>query len=236
MKKIFLSFLLLTGFQTMAQSAAEIINKFTAASNYKDGFTDFQISKTFKSNSNTDYTETVAIIAKDNKYWKKKSILERDFFYVLNGNAGWIKIPMGSRDKTPTYTIKDLNEKEKNDLQNEITDGYYPFVNFEAKSYKLTEEATADNSGTEALMKFSIERANIKRTYYFSKESGLLKKEIMVQNGITYTTDYNAWNETKSGVKFPSEADYFNTKDNKRTKVSYSLDTENIGKGISFVK
>ena len=99
-----------------AQTAAEVVNKFLEAAGGEEKISaikTFQYKRAYKANAATDFNEEVTIASSENKFSRKKSILDRDFYYVLNGNAGWLKIPMGSRDKAPSYTTKDLNEKRK---------------------------------------------------------------------------------------------------------------------------
>lgn len=226
-------------FITNAQTASDVINKFLVAAGGEDNVAaiqTFQYKRAYKANAATDYTEEVTIASNENKFSRKKSILDRDFYYVLNGNAGWLKIPMGSRDKAPTYTTKDLNDKEKADLMLEVKDGLMPFYKFESKGYKLTspvEDATIDGKTTSKLV---IEKTGIKREYYFDKTTGLLSREVWIINGVTHTLDHDKYEDTKLGVKLPIESIYINTKDKKSTAVSTEWILENPTKGVSFIK
>jgi putative salt-induced outer membrane protein len=222
-----------------AQTAAEVVDKFLSAAGGEDKISAikaFQYKRSYKANAATDYNEEVTIASGENKFSRKKSILERDFYYVLNGNAGWLKIPMGSRDKAPTYTTKDLNEKEKGDLMLEVIDGLMPFYNYEAKGYKLVggaQDATIDGK---LISKLTIEKTGIKREYYFDKSNGLLVREIWIVNGITHTLDHKKYIETKLGVKVPVESNYINTKDKRNTAVATEWILENPTQGVSFIK
>jgi putative salt-induced outer membrane protein len=226
-------------FLSNAQTATDVISNFLAAAGGEDNIASiqtFQYKRAYKANAATDYTEEVTIASNENKFSRKKSILDRDFYYVLNGNVGWLKIPMGSRDKAPTYTTKDLNDKEKADLMLEVKDGLMPFYKFESKGYKLTspiEDATIDGKITS---KLAIEKAGVKREYYFDKASGLLVREIWLVNGITHTLDHKKYEDTKLGVKLPVESGYFNTKDKKNTAVTTEWILENPTQGVSFIK
>jgi hypothetical protein len=224
---------------TEAQTAAEVVNKFLEAAGGEDKISvikTFQYKRSYKANAATDYDEEVTIASGENKFSRKKSILDRDFYYVLNGNAGWLKIPMGSRDKAPSYTTKDLNEKEKGDLMLEVKDGLMPFYNFEAKGYKLQEGATDANIDGKSTSKLTIEKTGIKREYYFDKSNGLLVRETWIVNGITHTLDHKKYDDTKLGVKLPVESSYFNTKDKKVTAVTTEWILENPTQGVSFIK
>ena len=222
-----------------AQTANEVINKFLAAAGGEDKISvinTFQYKRAYKANAATDYDEEVTIASGENKFSRKKSILERDFYYVLNGNSGWLKIPMGSRDKAPTYTTKDLNDKEKAELMLEVKDGLMPFYNFELKGYRLVgaiEDIMVDGKATS---KLTIEKTGIKREYFFDKATGLLLREIWIVNGITHTLDHKKYEETKLGVKLPIASSYFNTKDKKTTAVTTEWILENPTQGVSFIK
>lgn len=224
---------------TEAQTAAEVVNKFLEAAGGEDKISaikTFQYKRSYKANAATDYDEEVTIASGENKFSRKKSILDRDFYYVLNGNSGWLKIPMGSRDKAPSYTTKDLNEKEKGDLMLEVKDGLMPFYNFEAKGYKLQEGATDFNIDGKSTSKLTIEKTGIKREYYFDKSNGLLVRETWIVNGITHTLDHKKYADTKLGVKLPVESNYINTKDKKNTVVVTEWILENPTQGVSFIK
>ncbi len=222
-----------------AQTATEVVDKFLIAAGGEDKISaikTFQYKRGYKANAATDYDEEVTIASGENKFSRKKSILDRDFYYVLNGSSGWLKIPMGSRDKAPTYTTKDLNDKEKADLMLEVKDGLMPFYNFESKGYKQVgsvEDVTIDGK---AASKLTIEKAGIRREYYFDRTNGLLVREIWVVNGITHTLDHKKYEDSKLGVKLPVESSYFNTKDKKNTAVTTEWILENPTQGVSFIK
>lgn len=222
-----------------AQTAAEVINKFLEAAGGEEKISaikTFQYKRAYKANAATDFNEEVTIASGENKFSRKKSILDRDFYYVLNGNAGWLKIPMGSRDKAPSYTTKDLNEKEKGDLMLEVKDGLMPFYNFEAKGYKLLEAVTDATIDGKVTSKLTIEKTGIKREYYFDKSNGMLVREIWIINGVTHTLDHKKYIDTNLGVKLPIESTYINTKDKKPTEVTTEWILDNPTQGVSFIK
>jgi hypothetical protein len=213
MKTKILLISLFTSTFTFAQSIQETINQYLKASNLEtktESINTFQVSRNYKSNTNTDYTEQISVDGIKSQYHKKKSILDRDFFYVLNGNTGFIKIPMGSRDKNPTFTTKDFSEKERVDYQSEVKDGLLPF-------YEL-----------------SLDKPNIKRVFYFDPATGLVKKEVWIQSGITHSflnTKYSNGEYT-----LPAEATYTNSKDNRAIKVTSVYSFTDPMKGLSFTK
>lgn len=210
-------------FKVSAQTSTEVIEKYLEVTNTKSALPslkNFTYQKTYKANASTDFTEEVSVISSENKLSRKKSILERDFFYILNDNAGWIKIPMGSRDKAPNYTVKDLNAKERSDLADEIKDGLLPFVNFEEKGYQQVGEVSSVKIDEVDCYKITISRGDTKIDYFFDSTTGLLKREILTEGSIIHTSDITKFATAKNGVIYPSEAIYSNTKDKRRTIVT----------------
>jgi hypothetical protein len=224
---------------TQAQSSKEIIEKYLEVTNTKDNLEimkNFTYKKKYVANAATDFEEEVSVIENGTRLSRKKSILDRDFFYVLNGSQGWIRIPMGSRDKAPNYTVKDLNAKERDELRNEVMDGLLPFVNFEAKGYKQVGTVrSALINGTDCFI-FNIEKGDIKREYAFDKSSGFLKREIFINKGITHTTDHTKYGKTKNDIQYPIESNYENSKDKKKTKVTSEWILETLPAANLFVK
>ncbi len=220
-----------------AQNADEVIEKYLEATNMKGKIQDieaFQFTRQYKSTTTTEYSETIAIQSKDSKYYKKKSILDRDFYYILNGNAGFIKIPVGSRDKTANFTVKDFNDKEKGDYQNEVKDGLLPFVDAAGKGYTVT--AASETVDGQTYNKISLDRAGLKRIYLFDKSTGLLSKESWTVAGVTHTFTHLTYKEVSNGISLPVDSQYINTKDNKVIRVGTTWELENPAKGVSYTK
>src|SRR5690606_24670986 len=89
-----------------AQTADEVVDKYLDATEAKgklEAITTFKYSRSYVANANTDYDEEVVVVGDKGQLSRKKSLLKRDFFYVLNGNEGWVKVPMGSANKKITY-------------------------------------------------------------------------------------------------------------------------------------
>lgn len=237
MKKKILSLIsLLFATSAFAQSPQEIVNNYLDATGGKEkyNFETYQYKRSYTANAATDFSELVTVGGSE-KFSKVKSIMDRDFYYVLNESAGWIKIPMGSRDKAPTYSVKDLNTKEKDDLKQEGIDGLWPFVDFEKKGYKVTGNVSTSTIDGTACSGIVLEKGSKKREYYFDKSTGLLKREILTEAGITHTYDIQKYGVVL-GLKYPSEASYINTKDKKKTQVMTTLKLENPLQGVSFIK
>jgi hypothetical protein len=236
MRLLIFAFLTMLSFKINAQTAEDIVAKYLDAVHLKgkiESLDAFQFSRLYKSNASTEYTETIAVQVKEMKYYKKKSILDRDFYYIFNSNAGFIKIPVGSRDKTSNFTVKDFNEKEKTDYQTEIKDGLLAFFNAEQKGYALS--VSSESIDAESYNKISLEKTGIKRAFLFDKSTGLLKRESWTLGGITHTFTHNDYKET-DGILLPVDSQYINTKDNKIIKVSTTWELNNPTKGVSFAR
>lgn len=222
-----------------AQTSDEVVDKYLEAVSGKTIINDvksYTYTKSYKANASTDYDEEVNIIVADKKLSRKKSILERDFFYVLNGGNGWIKIPMGSRDKAPNYMSKDLNSKEVGELVDEITDGLAPFVNFTGKGYKQVGSVTSEKVDGQDCSVFTIEKGGLKKTFAFNKSTGLLVSEEWTVSGVNHSLIHKEYSKTEFGLKYPSESVYYNTKDKKSTKVSTLLVVNTGIEASMFVK
>lgn len=235
--KIFL--LALVPFLSEAQSADAVIDKYLEATEGKGKIEEvntFKYNRSYVANATTDYDEEVVVVGDKNQLSRKKTLLKRDFYYVLNGNQGWIKIPMGSPDKKVTYSTKDLSGKEVTELSLEAKDGVLPFVNYEEKGYKLTAPVSAATVEGKTTSKLAIEKNGIKREYYFDNATGLIIREVLVENGIIHTMDYTRYDTTPIGVKLPVAYTYINTKDKRKTNVTTKWTFDKATEGIAFTK
>jgi hypothetical protein len=226
-------------FLSMAQTADELVKKYleaTGGAGKIENITSYKYNRSYVANALTDYDEELVVVGEKNQLSRKKTLQKRDFYYVLNDNKGWIKIPMGSLDKKPTYTNKDLSAKEVAELSVEAKDGVLPFVNFEEKGYKLTSPVAAATVEGKATTKLAIEKAGIKREYYFDNATGLIAREVLIDNGITHTFDHTKYEETPIGVKLPVSSSYINSKEKRQTNVSTKWIFERPAEGVAFTK
>lgn len=222
-----------------AQTADEVVAKYLEATEAKgkvENIQTFKYTRSYVANANTDYDEEVVVVGEKGQLSRKKTLLKRDFFYVLNGNEGWVKVPMGSPNKKVTYNTINLTAKELTELTAESKDGVLPFVNFEAKGYKLSAPVAAATVDGKATTKLAIEKAGFKREYYFDAGTGLLVREVLIENGITHTMDINKYDATSLGAKLPSAFTYINTKDKRKTNVTTKWIFENPTQGVAFTK
>lgn len=235
--KIFL--LALVPFLSQAQDANAVIEKYLEATGGKDKIEDvttFKYNRSYVANATTDYDEEVVVVGAKNQLSRKKTLLKRDFYYILNGNEGWIKIPMGSPDKKATYSTKDLSDKELSELSLEAKDGVLPFVNYDKKGYKLTAPVSAATVEGKATTRLAIEKDGLKREYYFDNATGLVVREVLIENGITHTMDYTRYDTTPIGVKLPVAYTYINTKDKRKTNVTTKWTFDKPAEGVAFTK
>ena len=230
--------LALLPFFSFSQNADEVIGKYLKATNSEkvDDINAFKYNRSYVANANTDYDEEVVVVVDKNQLSRKKTLLKRDFYYVLNGNQGWVKIPMGSLDKKTTYSVKDLSAKEIDELSTEASDGILPFLNFEKKGYKQVGDISTSTINGKAVLKLTIEKKDISRVYYFDKDTGLVVREEWTENGITHTMDYQKYEETKMGIKLPVSSTYIDSKAKKSNKVTTEWVFDNPTKGVEFVK
>lgn len=226
-------------FLSIAQTADEVVEKYLEATDGAgkiENVTSFKLNRSYVANALTDYDEELVIVGEKNQLSRKKTLQKRDFFYVLNGNQGWIKIPMGSLDKKPTYSNKDLSAKEVAELSVEAKDGVLPFVNFEEKGYKLTSPVAAATVDGKATTKLTIEKTGIKREFYFDNATGLVTREVWTENGITHTLDHTKYDVTTLGVKLPVNSSYVNSKEKRKTNVTTKWTFANPAEGVAFTK
>lgn len=226
-------------FFSNAQTADDVVEKYleaTGGTGKIESVTSFKLNRSYVANALTDYDEELVIVGDKNQLSRKKTLQKRDFFYVLNGNQGWIKIPMGSPDKKPTYSTKDLNTKEVAELSVEAKDGVLPFVDFEEKGYKLSSPVSAATVEGKATTKLAIEKGDIKREFYFDNATGLVTREVWIENGITHTLDHTKYDTTPIGVKLPVSSSYINSKEKRKTAVTSKWTFANPTDGVAFTK
>lgn len=218
---IFVAFLAMTTF-AQAQTVDGIVAKYLEATGGLDkweGIDSYVVKHSYKANAATDFDEEVNVNVKSKQLSRKKTILQRDFFYVVDGKNGWLKIPMGSRDKAVTYTTKDLSEKEAAELSDEIKTGLLPFVNYAEKGFtaNYAGEKVVEGKKTDQI---NLVRNGLKLEYYFDKETGLLNREVSTEDGVTTTIDHITYSTSKKGIKYPSVSVLVNSKDKKKTNLT----------------
>lgn len=221
-----------------AQTADEVLNKFYEASGGKTNWEEidtYTLTRSFVANAPTDYEMEVNVSTENGKISRRKSIMKRDFFYVVDGNEGWLKIPMGSMDKNVKYSVKDLSEGEKSIMQQEVKDGVLPLLSADKKGFKSSFEGYKSYAG-KTLAKVTLTRGDDKIDYFFDKETGLIVKEVFTSPKLTETWEHTKYAETSNGIKYPSESIYLDSKANKKTTVTTSLEVNQAIDPVLFVR
>lgn len=239
MKKITtLLFAVLFSTAAMAQTADEVLNKFYEASGTKKAWSEidtYTLTRSFVANAPTDYEMEVNVSTANGEMSRRKSIMKRDFFYVVDGNEGWLKIPMGSMDKNVRYNVKDLSNGEKSSMQQEIKDGVLPLLDFDKKGFKSTFEGYKKYDD-KTLAKVTLMRGDDTIDYFFDKETGLLIKEIHTSPKLTETWEHTEYGETTNGIKYPTESIYLDSKAKRKTTVTTKLEVNQTIDPVLFIR
>lgn len=239
MKKIstlLLSVLLSTS--VIAQTADAVLEQFYEASGGQEAWSEidtYTLTRSFVANAPTDYETEVNVSIENGEMSRRKSIMKRDFFYVVDGNDGWLKIPMGGMDKNVKYAVKDLSNGEKTSMQQEIKDGILPFLDFEKKGFKSSFE-TYKKDGTKMLAKITLTRDDNSIDFFFDKETGLIAKEVYTTPKLTETWEHTKYAETSTGIKYPTESVYIDSKAKKKTIVTTTLDVNQTIDPVLFIR
>jgi putative salt-induced outer membrane protein len=237
-KTTLIAILTLTSVALSAQTAEEVLTKFYDASGGKAAWEEidtYTLTRSFVANAPTDYETQVNASIENGKISRRKSIMKRDFFYVVNGNNGWLKIPMGSMDKNVKYTVKDLSEGEKSNMQQEVKDGVLPLLSYDKKGFQLSFEGYKSYVG-KTLATVSLMRGDDKIDYFFDKETGLIVKEVYTSPKLTETWEHTKYAETSNGIKYPTESIYLDSKANKKTTVATTLDVNQVIDPVLFIR
>ncbi len=222
----------------MAQTASEVLSKFYEASGGKaawDSVETYTLTRSFVANAPTDYEMEVNVSTTTNEMSRRKSIMKRDFFYVVDGNEGWLKIPMGSMDKNVRFSIKDLSDGEKTSMQQEIKDGILPLVDFDKKGFRSSFEDYRRIDG-KMLAKITLTRGRDTIEYFFDQATGLLAREIYNTPQLTETWNHVEYGETNNGIKYPVESSYLESRGRRQTTVTTKLEVNKAIDPILFIR
>lgn len=221
MKKLLIAVLFLVNGLANAQTADDVFNKFYDATGGKalwDSVKTFKVNQSFKANASTDYDMELNVSLTEKSISKRKSIMQKDFFYVINGSEGWLKIPLGSNDKKVKYDVKELADKEKRSLQAESNDYPFSFLNYVTKGYKATYVGIEDKN-----QRVMLEGNGTKIDLFFDVESGLFVKSVETSATEVATYEHKKYAKSKYGVSYPSESTFMSSKDKKRVNVTTEM-------------
>jgi hypothetical protein len=235
-KYFIIAFLLVT--KAFAQTPEEIFEKYIEATGGKElwaGVKTYNIKQTFRANASTDYDMEVAADVEKQQISKVKTILKRDFIYTSKGSEGFLKIPMGPRDKATKFDVKDLSEKEKTAMQNELSEFLVPFLNHDKRGCKVTANG-AEKEGDKNLNKVTIACKSANYELWFDEVSGLVDKERVTIDKEIFSIDILKYVKSEYGISYPSEATQVSNIDKRNTKVNTTMTFNGELEAALFVK
>lgn len=189
-----------------------------------DSVQNFSWNRSYRANAPTDFDEEVVVSMQDAAISRKKTLMQRDFFYVVNKSSGWLKIPTGSRDKIPTFSVKDLSIKERTAMQMEVLDGLWAFIDYSKKGYtaQVVGNVLIGSSSTWHLL---LTKEGIKRSYFFDSVTNLLVREIEETTEETITWDFKTFGKTTTGLLYPNTGTRTSSRDKRVVPVTSTLRT-----------
>lgn len=211
----------LTTFSLAAQTPDEVFNKYYEATGGKklwDGIKTYTLKQSYKANATTDFDQEVSVSFDEQAISKVKTLMKKDFIYVVKGQDGWLKIPMGSRDKATKFDIKNLSDKEKTSIQSELRESIIPFWEYSKRGY------SAKNAGKDGKnIKIELANQNTKYELFFDAESGLLTKQILTEGKEITTIEHQKYTKSVYGINYASESTSVNNTDKKNNKVTTTI-------------
>lgn len=213
--------------QTATMTVDTIFDKFYQATGGKalwDGIQTYSIKQAYRAGTANDYDLAIQGSLPQQAMSKTRTIMKRDFIYGIKGNDGWVKIPIGSRDKVSQFQTSDLSEKERENMRRELVDLLAPFSNYSQKGYIATVVGTEQVNGKPA-QQVEMEGKGVKYNLYFDVETGLLVREkLTLPTREVQTRDHAQYAKSAYGISYPSETTYVSSIDKKPVKVTTTVD------------
>ncbi|WP_428666765.1 hypothetical protein [Runella sp.] len=213
--------------QTAAVTVDAIFDKYYQATGGKalwDGVQTYTIKQAYRAGTANDYDLTVQSSLPQQAMSKTRTIMKRDFIYGIKGTDGWIKIPIGSRDKVTQFQTSDMSEKERETMRRELVDLVAPFDDYTQKGYIATVVGTEQINGKPA-NQVEMEGKGVKYNLYFDAESGLLVREkLTLATKEVQTRDHTQYAKSAYGISYPSESTFVSSIDKKPVKVTTTID------------
>lgn len=213
--------------QTAAMTVDAIFDKYYQATGGKalwDGVQTYTIKQAYRAGTANDYDLTVQSSLPQQAMSKTRTIMKRDFIYGIKGTDGWIKIPIGSRDKVTQFQTSDMSEKERETMRRELVDLLAPFDDYTQKGYIATVVGTEQINGKPA-NQVEMEGKGVKYNLYFDAESGLLVREkLTLPTKEVQTRDHTQYAKSAYGISYPSESTFVSSIDKKPVKVTTTVD------------
>ncbi len=213
--------------QTVTVTADSIFNKYYAATGGRalwDSVQTYVIKQTYRAGSANDYDLDVKASLPLQSLSKTRTIMKRDFIYGIKGTDGWLKIPLGSRDKVTQYQTSDLSEKERENMRRELRDFLAPFDDYAQKGYIAT-VVGKEQINNKPAYQVELEGKGIKYNLFFDEVSGLLVRErLTLPTKEIQTRDHAKYEKSTFGISYPSETIFVSSIDKKSVKVTTTMD------------
>ncbi|MEI7581161.1 hypothetical protein [Runella sp.] len=213
--------------QTAAVTADSIFNKYYQATGGKalwDGVQTYTIKQAYRAGTANDYDLALQGSLPMQALSKTRTIMKRDFIYGIKGTDGWVKIPIGSRDKVTQFQTSDLSEKERETMRRELRDLVAPFIDYAQKGYIATVVGTEQINGKPAYQ-VELEGKGVKYNLSFEAASGLLVREkVTLPTNEVQTRDHSQYAKSVYGISYPSETTFVSSIDKKPVKVTTTIE------------
>lgn len=244
MKKYFQTLLIVAATQVgvIAQTsipADSIFNKYYTATGGKalwDGVQTYSIKQAYRAGTANDYDLEIRGSMPLQAISKIRTIMKRDFIYGVRGTDGWVKIPIGSRDKVTQFQTSALSDKEKETMRRELGDILVPFYNYAEKGYIATVVGQETINGKQAY-NVELEGKGVKYNLYFDVLKGeLIREKVTLPTNEIQTRDHTQYTKSAYGLSYPSESTFVSSIDKKPMKVTTTVEFNAKLPDDSFVK
>jgi hypothetical protein len=213
--------------QTATVTADSIFNRYYQATGGKalwGGVQTYSIKQAYRAGTANDYDLALQGSLPLQALSKTRTIMKRDFIYGIKGTDGWVKIPIGSRDKVTQFQTSDLSEKERETMRRELRDLVAPFIDYAQKGYIATVVGTEPINGKPAYH-VEMEGKGVKYNLYFDVETGLLAREkLTLPTKEIQTRDHSQYSKSTYGISYPSETTFVSSIDKKSVKVTTTME------------
>ncbi|MCU0324368.1 MAG: hypothetical protein MUF45_03820 [Spirosomaceae bacterium] len=213
--------LFFVSFKIFAQTPDDVFNKYYEATGGKelwDEIKTYTIKQSYKANAATDFDQEISVSLDEQAISKVKTLMKKDFIYVAKGQEGWLKIPMGSRDKATKFDIKDLSERERNSLILELRESVIPFWDYAKRGYRVRIIGSEGKN-------IQVELANTNQKYdlFFNTDTGLLTKQVLTEGREITTIEHQKYTKSSLGISYASESTSVNNIDRRNNRVTTSI-------------
>ncbi|MFN4145837.1 MAG: hypothetical protein ACK4GN_08450 [Runella sp.] len=211
---------------TQTITADSIFNNFYAATGGKakwDSVETFLIRQQYRSGSANDFDLEVRGSIPLQGLLRIRTIMRRDFIQGIRANDGWLKVPIGSRDKVTQFQTSDLSNNERENMRRELRD-LLPFANYTQKGYIATVVGT-ENINNRPAHHVELSGQGIRYNLFFDTQSGLLVRErVTLPTNEVQTRDHTKYDTTKYGLSYPSEGTFVSSIDRRTVRVATTAD------------